>query len=53
MYKKIEIYNWCIIYKNIDGGIYVAKFDNDVISTGSYLKVKNDVLKFWDNILQR
>jgi len=40
MYKKIETYNWCDIYKHIDAGVYISAFDGEKIAQGSYLKVK-------------
>lgn len=49
MYKKIEEYSFCDIYKNIDGGVYVAKFHGRRLATGSYLKVKTTIEHFWDS----
>ena len=50
MYKKIEEYNWCDIYKHINAGVYIAAFDGAKIAQGSYMDVKNAVIKFWVNI---
>lgn len=52
MYKKIEKYHLCDIYKNIDGALYVAKFHGRRISTGSYLKVKAAIERFWDTFFK-
>lgn len=51
MYTKIEEYCWCDIYKNIDGGVYVAAYDGKKIATGSYLRVKSAVLNFWEQMI--
>jgi len=46
MYKKIETYNWCDIYKHIDAGVYISAFDGEKIAQGSYLKVKAAILDY-------
>lgn len=53
MYKKIEEYNYCDIYKHIDAGVWVSAYDGDIIASGSYMKVKNAVLDFWMNTVCR
>lgn len=53
MYKKIEKYNWCDIYKHIDAGVYISAFDGEKIAMGSYMKVKNAVLKWWEDIFAK
>lgn len=52
MYKKIEEYCLCDIYKNIDGGIYVAKLHGRRLATGSYLKVKSTIERFWHSFFE-
>ena len=53
MYKKVEEYYWCDIYKHIDAGVWVSAFDGGIIASGSYMKVKNAVLDFWENTVCR
>lgn len=47
MYKKIETYNFCDIYKHINAGIYIAAFDGQKITKGSYLDMKPAIIRFW------
>ena len=47
MYKKIEVYNLCDIYKHIDAGVYISAFDGQKIAQGSYMHVKKSVMDFW------
>ena len=43
MYTKIEQYNLCDIYKNIDVDIYVAVHNGKKIATGKYMNVKQAI----------
>jgi len=51
MYTKIEEYLCCDIYKNIDGGVYVATYYGKKIATGSYLRVKSAIPNFWKQMV--
>lgn len=53
MYKRIEEYLWCDIYKHINAGIYISAFDGKKIAMGSYLSVKNAISKYWADIFSR
>ena len=47
MYKRIEEYCWCDIYKHINAGIYISAFEGQKIAQGSYMNVKNAILDYW------
>jgi len=49
MYKKVEEYCYCDIYKHIDAGVWVSAFDGSVIASGSYMKVKKAAYDFLVN----
>jgi len=49
MYKKVEEYCYCDIYKHIDAGVWVSAFDGGVIASGSYMKVKKAAYDFLVN----
>lgn len=53
MYKKIQEYHWCDIYKHINAGIYIAAFDGQKIAQGSYLDMKKSILNYWADIFSR
>ena len=50
MYKKIEEYYWCDIYKHIDAGVYISAFDGQTIAQGSYLDMKKSIIDFWHSV---
>ncbi len=50
MYKKIETYNWCDIYKHINAGVYISAFDGQKIAQGSYLNMKKSIVDFWYSV---
>lgn len=43
MYKKIEKYKWCDIYKHINAGVYISAINGKKIAQGSYMDVKKAV----------
>jgi len=53
MYKIIEEYCWCDVYKHINAGIYISAFQGEKIAQGSYMAVKEAIPDYWLRVFSR